>query len=613
MLLKLTCPSCGRVEQATERVLGKEIRCPCGTQFRVLQPRAAAPERGAARAGQSQAPAQPRPAPRRSDPQSRPMSSRSLHERPQTPSRTGIPQERDHEPERPALRQQPGQASAGMPPWVYVAAGAGGMMTLALMIFVFRSLIVDTSLPAPHDRPAAELTAQRDAPPARLAAEPTPARLAAAPTPAPAIRTAIEAPPPPRPVTSEPGATLSTKQIVARCEPSVALMKGAVSSGTGFLIKRGIVATNAHVIEDEFISGLEVRFPSAPEGQQGPLSAQLLYEDRKRDIAFLAVASDLPVLELAPDYVFQKGEDILVIGNPGLGDDVVLENAISRGVMSAKTAIEGMNYYQMNIAINPGNSGGPVFDSSGRVIGVATLKSSKTEAMGFCIPVEEVKAATTELGRSHPEMMARHRAVATFQALTLAGAIYVVGIVANSGQLEMPAEDVQKLRETLNTLEQKLFSRVDTEVRGLQNDGGLSPRARRNYQELAAGYKSLKQIYGYPAGQVNQQMNYVNDLRQQHYKLVVSIRDELHAEVPEKLLTVLEGPKGGDQQQFVVVEMMPRQMQPGFRRRGPGMPGRGPGGLNPGQATHNQLMRQMEQRRRQMQNQLRNAGQPGPP
>ena len=46
MLLKLTCPSCGRVEQASERVLGKEIRCPCGTQFRVLQPKEAAPDRG---------------------------------------------------------------------------------------------------------------------------------------------------------------------------------------------------------------------------------------------------------------------------------------------------------------------------------------------------------------------------------------------------------------------------------------------------------------------------------------------------------------------------------------------------------------------------------------
>ncbi len=131
--------------------------------------------------------------------------------------------------------------------------------------------------------------------------------------------------------------------------------------------------------------------------QAKALPSQLLYEDRKRDIAFLSVKSDLPVLPVAPNYSFVKGEDILVIGNPGMGDDTVLENAISRGVISAKTVIEGMPYHQMNISINPGNSGGPVFDSLGRVIGVATLKSNKTEAMGFCIPVEDVNAGWPRL------------------------------------------------------------------------------------------------------------------------------------------------------------------------------------------------------------------------
>ena len=271
--------------------------------------------------------------------------------------------------------------------------------------------------------------------------------------------------------------------------------------GTGFVIKRGIVATNAHVIEDEILSGLEIRFPSASKGRQGPLAAQLLYEDRKRDIAFLAVKTDLPPLELAPNYTFQKGEDVTVIGNPGLGDEIVLENAISRGVMSAKTVIEGMNYYQMNIAINAGNSGGPVFDSAGRVIGVATLKSNKTEAMGFCIPVEELKVAAREIGQPHPEMIARHRAVATFQALTLAGAIYVVGIVAHSGQLGIPKDDLEKLHETLKKLEDNLFVHVDPEISGLQNDSALTPRVRRNYQELSANYKAMKQVYGYPPQQ----------------------------------------------------------------------------------------------------------------
>ena len=39
MLLKLTCPACGRSDQASDRVIGKEIRCPCGATFRVLGPK----------------------------------------------------------------------------------------------------------------------------------------------------------------------------------------------------------------------------------------------------------------------------------------------------------------------------------------------------------------------------------------------------------------------------------------------------------------------------------------------------------------------------------------------------------------------------------------------
>ena len=124
---------------------------------------------------------------------------------------------------------------------------------------------------------------------------------------------------------------------------------------------------------------------------------ELLYEDPKRDLAFLAVDSGLPPLDVAPTYRFVKGEDIIVIGNPGLGDEIVLENAISRGVMSSKTVLDGLNYLQLSIAINPGNSGGPVFDSAGRVIGVATLKSTKAEALAFCIPVEDVHAGLARL------------------------------------------------------------------------------------------------------------------------------------------------------------------------------------------------------------------------
>src|SRR5579864_3636344 len=185
---------------------------------------------------------------------------------------------------------------------------------------------------------------------------------------------------------------LSTAQIVARSEQSVALIKGKRSLGTGFLVRPGILATNAHVIEGELVQNLEIHFPSAKDELKGPIGAVLLAKNTKRDLAFLKVKTDLPPLEVADSYQYQKGDDLLVIGNPGAGDKLVLENAVSRGVMSTKAVIDGQNFYQLGIAINPGNSGGPVIDSAGKVIGVATLKSSKLEATAFCIPVDDLRA-----------------------------------------------------------------------------------------------------------------------------------------------------------------------------------------------------------------------------
>ena len=60
-------------------------------------------------------------------------------------------------------------------------------------------------------------------------------------------------------------ATLSTADLVARCEPSVALIRGKQSLGTGFIVRPGLVATNAHVIDGEIMQNIEVRFPSAEE------------------------------------------------------------------------------------------------------------------------------------------------------------------------------------------------------------------------------------------------------------------------------------------------------------------------------------------------------------
>jgi S1-C subfamily serine protease len=67
---------------------------------------------------------------------------------------------------------------------------------------------------------------------------------------------------------------------------------------------------------------------------------------------------------------------------------------VSTGVVSALgrslRARDGRlidNVVQHTAPLNPGNSGGPLVDSAGRVLGVNTAMISRTQAIGFAVPV----------------------------------------------------------------------------------------------------------------------------------------------------------------------------------------------------------------------------------
>ena len=307
-----------------------------------------------------------------------------------------------------------------------------------------------------------------------------------------------------------------------------------------------------------------------------------------------------------------------MIGNPGLGDEVVLENAISRGVMSSKTVIEGMNYHQLNISINPGNSGGPVFDSRGRVIGVATLKSNKTEAMGFSIPVEELNTALAKVGTARPELTSRHRAVVAFRLLTVAGALYSVALEIRAGILRaapaggsnanlLPTEEVQKFHDVVTSLDEKLFSLVDSELPGLQKDPALDQTAHQGYQDLSANYQAMKRLYANPNRLVDQYSFQIQNLKAQHLRLIQSLQQDLKLDVPAQLIAALQPRSMAGQPPTMVAEFVPPQLQPRFLRGRPGMMGpRGPSGLRPGmqdplQAAREQRKQMQDRMQKQMQ------------
>ncbi len=306
---------------------------------------------------------------------------------------------------------------------------------------------------------------------------------------------------------AEPGRPLSTAEIAAESEASIALVSGEDSTGTGFLVRPGLLMTNSHVINDEYMTQVKVRFPSAENGQQGPFPAELVYEDYRRDLALLTVKSTLPPLRIAPAYTFRKGEDIVVIGNPGIGRKLVLENAISRGIMSTKATLNGHQFYQLGISVNPGNSGGPVFDSTGAVIGVVTRKSTAKEALAFCIPVEDVHEALKKAAALAPaaidRLRSKHRLIVAVKELGYGGALYSIAITfhrrpATGPQGKVNVKNkraVQYYDEGVTGFESKYLARLKSEVARVRDDPLLAQPQRDKVAELADNFDKYKALY----------------------------------------------------------------------------------------------------------------------
>src|SRR4029077_4044327 len=66
----------------------------------------------------------------------------------------------------------------------------------------------------------------------------------------------------------------------------------------------------------------------------------------------------------------------------------VLQNTVTRGIVSAVRRSSGVVYVQTDAAITPGNSGGPLVDKYGRVVGVNTAKVMGAESIGFSIAID---------------------------------------------------------------------------------------------------------------------------------------------------------------------------------------------------------------------------------
>ena len=156
--------------------------------------------------------------------------------------------------------------------------------------------------------------------------------------------------------------------------------------GSGFIISSdGLVLTNAHVVRDA--KQVTVKLSDRRE-----FSAQVLGSDPATDIAVLKLdAKGLPTVQLGDPKQVAVGDYVLAIGAP-----YGFEQTATQGIVSAKgRSLPGdssvVPFIQTDAAVNPGNSGGPLFDASGRVVGVNAQIYSQSggfQGLAFAIPVD---------------------------------------------------------------------------------------------------------------------------------------------------------------------------------------------------------------------------------
>lgn len=165
-------------------------------------------------------------------------------------------------------------------------------------------------------------------------------------------------------------------------------------NGSGFIIAAdGYIVTNAHVVDDA--DSIKVTLSDKRE-----LDAKLIGTDKGSDIALLKIeATGLPSVELGDSSKLKVGQWVYAIGAP-----FGLDYTATQGIVSAlsRHLPDGhfVPFIQTDVSINPGNSGGPLFDLTGKVIGVNSMIYSRSGGymgVSFSVPVNLVKNVTDQL------------------------------------------------------------------------------------------------------------------------------------------------------------------------------------------------------------------------
>lgn len=182
----------------------------------------------------------------------------------------------------------------------------------------------------------------------------------------------------------------------------VTISGGGAAAGTGIVVSAdGVILTNHHVIQGSTrIRVREVRTDRR-------WSAEVLGYDATRDIAVIRITKRdvrIRAARLGNSAGVRVGDPVIAVGNAnGSGGRAeVSRGTVSRlnrsisvvGALGQTERLTGV--IQSTTRLAPGESGGPLYNASGRVIGM-NAAASFTIARGFAIPINRALAVVRQV------------------------------------------------------------------------------------------------------------------------------------------------------------------------------------------------------------------------
>ena len=189
-------------------------------------------------------------------------------------------------------------------------------------------------------------------------------------------------PPPDPSVLQSSGATTAAESVVKLQGTAC----GVGTQGSGWVVRPGLVATNAHVV-----AGHDSTRVLVPNGQV--LSGRPVHVDAGDDIALLRVRG-LDAETLATSERDDRSQSVALLGYPRNGPltATAATAGAARTVLSPDAYGEGTRprvVVPLRGAVQPGESGGPVVDRRGRVVAMI-FGGTRDRTGGYAVPAERV-------------------------------------------------------------------------------------------------------------------------------------------------------------------------------------------------------------------------------